>query len=218
MVKNISAREIENLLNLRGKLTLASINEKLSTSGISIEGTDSITDAFQDYVNQKIARRLKHNHRKLPLYSKKDITDFVPELVRHQEEILKVEFDRPTRKACGEFLTVFCEHFANIDASGRMNKDPYEEVWAWIKVVLDLCDEQKTTPEVLLGVKSNSDEITRRLYTKEGYISRSQRSIQAGFEITNLINATFEMAMAMMANQIRKEEATKYELLFGTIF
>jgi len=217
MVKNITISEIESLLRLQGKFALASISDKLSDSGISIDNAAGVIDDFQNFIYHQIARRLKHNHRALPLTSEKDAVKYAPRYIKLLEKTNNIKFDKPTREACQEFLATIFKYSGNIEASGRLNKDPYEEKWAWIETVLDLCNEQGTTPEVLLDVKPYLDEITRRLYTKEGYISRYQRQLQATSDMEGLLNGMFEMSMSIVANQQRLEEKDRYKRLIGYV-
>ncbi len=173
----------------------------------------SIMNKFIDLISSTIARRLKKNQRTIPLLSPQDLTKITPLMIA---EITKNNSDEFEAEDYKKFEKIMETVFKNISTMVNQqpvppHKDLYERYWHWVTIVLNLATEYRVQPIELLSSENATDEITRRMFTKQQFVFLSEQSLEKLMDCDALKKAFIQPLLDMLTNDLTDEERREIE-------
>ena len=206
-------------LRLRSRVNIAEIADlqNLNESASIIK----TMDMAKNLVIEKMARRLSHNHRAIPLISIKDAkrltTSFFKELrlaekERTEEERAEdIKPDKLTRTAQRKFVLMIFEYIIGIEMCTTSTNDPYQVVLNWITMVHNLSSKHSISREAVVIDESMNDEIIRQVYTREDFCETAQKHLAASINIEDVVDNTLELDIYKESNRVRVLRRAEYE-------
>lgn len=133
-------------------------------------------------LRQRTAENLKKDSSDGILLRKGELKSFTPMLLEEisQESGDDVCEDKDSKKYIKtlEGLNTIIENiFDNLSIKTKESISDYDANWQWLQIVMDLAEEQKSSPKELILSKESNDEITRRFLSKEEFIDYQNRSL-----------------------------------------
>jgi hypothetical protein len=125
-----------------------------------------------DWISNLLAHRLNGSPCTIPLFSSEDLEKFVPSMIDAMEQAKNIELEVEDRRMLEKFLNKGTQNLFDI-VHGMVppGDNQYEAYWRWIDTVLDLAAERGVLPIELLALEEATDEITRRMFSKEQFIA-----------------------------------------------
>lgn len=122
----------------------------------------------------------------------------------------KGDIHEDERKMLEEFLkTMFRSTFEMMGEILSPCKNIYEEYWRWVTTVLDLATERGILPTELLALQGATDEITRRMFTKEEFTTLSERAVSKLMDIDTLKKVVVQPMLDVYVGDEFGEEARR---------
>lgn len=166
-----------------------------------------------------LARRLKQNRRTTSLFSSRDYGRLAPSMMNELLKIEGRELETEERKVLENYMKVIFENLSEMMKGVVLpGKNIYDEYWRWTAIVLDLASERGISPTDLLALEGPTDEITRRLFTKEQFIVLSTKVIDRSTDAARLKKAVlepmFDLAATRLDQRERRELRNELEKVF----
>lgn len=180
----------------RIQMTLFGEVKKKSQISILIEGGLSL------WIAQTLANRLKQNHREIPPVSFEDFSDVFPLIFRAIEEMVEEKIDIKVREAIRSLSTMMAKSILEVVSGLWGEKNPYEECWRWISIVLELAEKRNILPLEIVVSKSASEEITRRMFSEEEFTILCKKS--AGKLMKAIVERREKVINAMVNEKIAR--------------
>jgi len=181
----LTVAELKSLLVARFKVeraTQAKLQERLRQAlGNEVQEEKpeitAVRNKFVDSLLDVLARRLKSNWCTAPLLSYQDFVEFVPSLIDEITKAEGVELEAENRKKLEKVLKAMFENVCELVHTRVLpGKNLYDEYWRWIMIVLDLAAECGILPTELLALEDAADEISRRMFTKEQFVTLTNKA------------------------------------------
>ena len=131
---------------------------------------------FAEQIFDVVAGRLARNQHTTPLFSSEDLVRFIPSMVDDCMRIDGVNLEMKERQMLESSLKESFESIVEMAgglALPDMNR--YQSYWRWVQVLYDLATERGVPPIELLALQEASDEITRRMLTKEQFVTLGKK-------------------------------------------
>lgn len=178
----------------------------------------SIMNKFIDLISSTIACRLKKNQRTIPLLSPQDLIEITPLMIAEITKNNSDEFEAEDCKKFEKFMKTVFESISTMVNQQPMppHKDPYERYWHWVTIVLNLATECGMQPIELLSSESATDEITRRMFTKDEFVFLSEQSLEKLMDFDALKKTVIRPLLDMLTNDLTDEERREIEKEFET--
>lgn len=176
---------------------------------------DDLELQIHDTMHGLIARRLKINRRTIPLIAPRDfkrVGALVVDALTNSDPSSTPEEREFAEKLVSQVLS---NAIQQLSVFGR-GRDPYEEYWRWIDVVVALAAEEKITPTQLfiMGVASEKvhDELIRRLYSREEFCSRASDSAKVFTDPEILKKIFLQPLLEIISKECDEEELQEVKL------
>jgi hypothetical protein len=144
----------------------------------------AVTKKIMDSVSGVVAHRLKSNRNSTPLLSPRDLIKVASMLVEDIERIDCCELEAEKRKTIEKFIHTMLNNIIDLaDGMVLPGKDPYDEYWRWVSAVLGLAAERGVVPTELFVLEEATDEIKRRLFSKEEFLILSKNALNKFMDV-----------------------------------
>ncbi|KKU09065.1 MAG: hypothetical protein UX09_C0005G0021 [Candidatus Uhrbacteria bacterium GW2011_GWE2_45_35] len=175
----------------------------------------SIKNKLLDQICDTLARRLKRNRHTTPLLSVRDIDRFtsyaIGELMKIEDIVLEAEeheiLEKYMRASFGNIIDSVYEMVPK-------DQNPYEEYWRWVTTVLTLSAERSISPTELLVIESETDEITRRMFTREQFIDLFKRAVEKFVNVDALKKNYLQPLLDALTADMSDEDRCEFEQEF----
>lgn len=210
----LSARvNAENLkgvkLNERFKQAIGKPAQEVPPKALAIQ-TKVQAEMEKVYLNA-LVHHLKYGPRTAPLISLRDLTPSIPKILNEVEKMEGEKLDTEVFKLMKRFLrSSFKSLIKGIKNVVPCDQNPYDEYWRWIRTTVDLAADRGVSPVELLASEEANDEIIRRMYTKEQFLTFSKWTFSKVWHIRTLKKIFVEPIIAGMAETM--EEFDKEDL------
>lgn len=172
----------------------------------------AIMNKLTDLISDVLARRLKHDLRTTPLLSSQDFVQFIPSMVNEIVKARGDELEAEDRKMLEKCIKATLENISEMACTMVPPcTNPYEEYWRWVTTVLDLASERGIPPTELLALERTTDEITRRIVTKEQFVARFNRAMTKFTDIDVLKKMIVQPILDIVATEAGEEERREFE-------
>ncbi len=192
--RSAAARELQIGLQVRIDRDLGKepVSEKPEITAIKAR--------LENFLNDTLVTRLMQNDRSVPLLSSDDLDDIVPSLVREMVQDDNVKLSDEIRTTLEGFLKgVFTGIVEAAQGMVVPGKDRYEEHWRWLNMVLEVAARRKLPPTEIIRLQSASDEVTRRLYTRDEYSKLNWSSLEKILNLETLKEIAIKPMFEVMA-------------------
>ena len=161
-----------------------------------------ITRAFANRISDVLARRLKLNRRATPLISSRDFTQLAEDIARFEGEKLGAG----ERKMLKGLMTTIVENIDDVIRSiAPRRKNPYEQCWRWVEIVLEVAADRGVQPAKLFAIEEANDEITRRMLSRKQFVSLSRKAMEKFMDANVLMDIIIRPVLAGFAEGEEKE-------------
>ncbi len=151
---------------------------------LSRQFTDDIDahNIFFDEVSRVIARNLMQDNHDVPLLPREEYDRIMLILYDRICQVEDWRFDHEYRLATTKFFgEVLCnENGEKADIAAQMiphDVDTYDQYWSMVFAIFEFAKEREVLLEELADDVDATDEISRRLFTKEQYIDVQKRQM-----------------------------------------
>jgi hypothetical protein len=166
-----------------------------------------IKNDFLNLISGLLACRLLRNNLTEPLITPEDYNQIEHWILTEVSKLTGAEPTNKERESCKKYLVSMFENITEmVHEIVPPNTNRYEEYWKWVTTALDVASERGVLPEGLFELEGVSDEITRRMYSKEQYINISKRT-----QAKMLDFDTFKKNMFMPMIDLYADDATEEE-------
>lgn len=201
LVSSYEAERMEGeklALNIRQELGEEDETKTKTQREIDLEKT------LVEMVTDMVAKRLKKNDRSVALFSSADIDQIASVLTANIEGDL--DFDTVERMQFESFAKAALK---NIYESARLSwerpgKDMYDSYWDWLEAILDIADERGIEATEVLSSQEASDEVVRRLRSREEFLAAGKR-YQDLFSANMLKDLYLEPLLALVGEENNEE-------------
>ena len=190
----------------------------------------AIKNKFLDWVCDIIAHRLKRKPLTTPLLSSADFKYFAPFMIDAVAQVKNLKLTTEDREILKKDLKSEFENFIEV-LHGMMppNMNLYEAFSLKFKILLDLAAERGVLPTELIMLEEVNDEITRRMFSKEQFITNFENAINKYLNVDvfkkNLLGPIIDLATEdelRMLEQIfmpkLRETVEKTKAVVNTLF
>lgn len=183
--QTLTVKELKTLLRARVNAELVrstSLQARIQRElGCEVQAEKSevvaANNKFVELLCDIVAHRLKQNQRATPLLSSGDCDTCITLAISEMEKVKGSKFEDEDRQSIQKIMnTISGGYLELVDAMIPRDTDPYEECWRWVMTVLGLAAERGMPPNELLALESTTDEITRRMFTKERFVALNELS------------------------------------------
>ena len=168
---------------------------------------DEVSDKIVDYMSDLIARRLKDNQQDVPLFSSDDAARGIDVIFDAMAQKEGVELDAEPRTLLEAIIMNAIENVSEMATSNLVSpgKNPYDEYWRWVGTVLTLAAERNVPPTELLTREEMTDEITRRMHSKEECAALIEEAAKKVMDFDVLEEAFIQPMLDMKIAEVREE-------------
>lgn len=131
---------------------------------------------LNESLSMLLAERLLHGTRETELFSQDDFARIVPFINNFLKQTDGREPDERALALCESYAKKALENMHLAIRAAIPGANPYDEHWRWIHAILAIADEHSVPAVEVFNREDWRDEITRRTYTKEGFLSAATNS------------------------------------------
>lgn len=213
MIKDISFDQLVALIvanlnydNTRLNEINRQVNEALGepTAKASDEDTELMTSTTKQ-VAELLARRLLDNNPNVPLYSDDDLEAFINQMIKTKEADSGMNLEDEETAVFIQVLKGIFKAF--MDAIVQDSPEQlYSTYLQWVETVITVARERCQDPAYLASTQEGVDEVTRRLYTMDEYISLRRKALASFLDENFFRKAMVESTVAVLASSFDEDE------------
>lgn len=206
-----------NMEQIKGEKQITRLQQERGIEVQEEKQADIVTkNKFMDLISDVLTRRLLQNSLTEPLFSSEDFNQLLPWMIGEFAESAGEVLNDEDRENIEKYMKRMFENFSEmVYAMVPPRVNPYEEYWRWVTTVLDLATERGVLPSELFALDGVLDEITRRMLSKEQFVTLSRQRLSILFDFDThkklVVMPMFDVIAADADEEERRELEREFE-------